>query len=142
MAINTSGTDELITNINVTPLVDIILVLLIIFMVTTEVIHDAERPNVIEVKLPAAASADQLLSMGLLNLVIDRKGQLYLNGEKGSKNAVAEAIEKVKSGGNTAQALISADENTAHGIVVSLMDFLRLQGVTEIAINTQKQTIE
>jgi biopolymer transport protein ExbD len=136
------GSDELITNINVTPLVDIILVLLIIFMVATEVIHETERANVIQVNLPAAASGERLISAGLLNLVIDAKGQLYINGEVGDRAAVKSAIEKTRTQGIVAQALITADQNTTHGAVVSLMDFLRIAGVTEIAINTQKQAIE
>ena len=51
--------DDIITNINVTPLVDIILVLLIIFMVTSEIIHDRERPSVIPLQRPTAASASR-----------------------------------------------------------------------------------
>ena len=142
MAAISGDSDDLITNINVTPLVDIILVLLIIFMVTTEVIHEAEKPTVIQVNLPAAASGDQLLSMGLLNLVINKKGQLFLNGDRADRPAVKSALDTIKAAGNNPQALISADENSSHGTVVSLMDFLRLEGVTEIAINTQKQVIE
>lgn len=139
---SSGGSDDLITNINVTPLVDIILVLLIIFMVTTEVIHQAEKPTIIQVSLPAAASGDQLLSMGLLNLVIDKTGQLYLNGDRADQPAVRTALGTIKAAGNKPQALITADENSSHGTVVSLMDFLRIEGVTEIAINTQKQVVE
>ena len=136
------GDDEIITAINVTPLVDIILVLLIIFMVTTEVIHEAERPRAIQVDLPAAASADQLLNQGMLNLVIDRGGTLGINGERSTAEAVDGLVAEIARRGATAQALISADERVAHGEVVALMDLLRVKGVKQIAINTQKQAIE
>lgn len=134
--------DELITSINVTPLVDIILVLLIIFMVTTEVIHESERPDVLPIELPAAASSEQMLSKGLLSFVIDVKGGLWLNGERTTYDDVSRAVSRVKGDGVVPQALISADERVAHGAVVELMDRLRLEGVHQMAINTKKQVIE
>ena len=134
--------DDLITAINVTPLVDIILVLLIIFMVTTEVIHESERPDVLPIELPAAASSEQMLSRGLLSFVIDGKGELWLNGVKTTYADVPAVVAKVKQSGITAQALISADERVSHGAVVDLMDRLRLEGVRQMAINTKKQAIE
>ncbi|MFT7621823.1 MAG: biopolymer transport protein ExbD [Myxococcota bacterium] len=133
---------ELITQINVTPLVDIILVLLIIFMVTTEVIHDAERPSVIPLNLPEAASAEEMLSRGLLSLVIDRHGTLYVNNTESTFEALDLTIEKLKAGPAKPQAIISADQSISHGEVAGLMDFLRLRGVLQIALNTKKQTIE
>ena len=142
MAAQVGGDDDLITAINVTPLVDVVLVLLIIFMVTSEVIHEQDKMKVIQVELPAAASADELLSKGLLSLVINSKGQLFLNGEKSELKEIKVAIEATKKIGVTAQALITADERTAHGAVVELMDALRLGGVREIAINTKKQVLE
>ncbi len=137
-----TGDDELITSINVTPLVDIILVLLIIFMVTTEVIHESEKPRVIPVDLPEAASAEEMLSKGLLNLVIDQRGDLYLNGEKADFDALQGAIAFTRKQKVKPQAMISADQRITHGEVATLMDFLRLQRVTKIALNTKRQTIE
>ena len=142
MAAQTGGDDDLITSINVTPLVDVILVLLVIFMVATELIHEQRAPQVIDVDLPAAASAEKLLNQGLLNLVIDQAGQLYMNGEETNLDGVKAAIGTTRQRGVKAQALITADERTPHGVVVELMDTLRLEGVIDIAINTRKQAIE
>ncbi len=134
--------DEPITAINVTPLVDIVLVLLIIFMVTTEVIHEQDQPKVIPLELPTAASAQEVLNQGLLSLVVDVRGQLWLNGEKADYAGVRGALDGLRERKVTPQALISADKDTPHGEVAGLMDFLRLSGVKDIAINTKKQTIE
>jgi biopolymer transport protein TolR len=136
------GDDEMITAINVTPLVDIILVLLIIFMVSTEVIHEADKPSVIPIELPTAASAEEMLAKGLLNLVIDGQGQLYLNGVTASYSKVDATVRSLQLRKIIPQALISADKNVAHGEVAYLMDFLRLRKVKKIAINTKKQEIE
>ena len=134
--------DELITAINVTPLVDVVLVLLIIFMVTTEIIHELDKPQVLPIDLPGAASSEEMLSTGLMSLVIDAKGALYLNTEKVDEAAITKAIQTINSQNVVPQALISADQNVAHGSVVALMDLLRLQGVKQIAFNTKRQTIE
>jgi biopolymer transport protein ExbD len=134
--------DELITQINVTPLVDIILVLLIVFMVTAEVIHQEDKEQVIPVDLPASASAQEMLNRGLMNLVIDGEGTLYLNGNRTELSRVKEAAESTLMRGLTPRALISADERISHGEVVRLMDFLRLHKVTSISINTKSQEIE
>jgi len=142
MAAQSNDNDDLITGINVTPLVDIILVLLIIFMVTSEVIHEREAPTTIDIDLPAAASGEKMLSKGLLNLVIDGAGQLYLNGKKADLPALKSAISITRKTGIKAQALISADQRTPHGRVVKLMDWLRIEGVRDIAINTAEQEIE
>ena len=134
--------DELITAINVTPLVDVVLVLLIIFMVTTEIIHELDKPQVLPIDLPGAASSEEMLSTGLMSLVIDAKGTLYLNTEKTDEAAITQAIQAINKQNAVPQALISADQNVAHGSVVALMDLLRLQGVKQIAFNTKRQTIE
>lgn len=135
--------DELITQINVTPLVDIILVLLIIFMVTTEVIHQAEKPRVIPIQLPDSATSEQLLARGVLNLVIDGEGTLYLNGSESTFPKVDAAIFKTREAyEKPVHALISADERVPHGEVAALMDFLRTRKVYDIMINTKQQQIE
>jgi len=134
--------DELITAINVTPLVDVVLVLLVIFMVTTEIIHELDRPQVLPIDLPAATSSEEMLSTGLMSLVIDAKGIIYLNTEKADEASLRQAIQAIKENKVVPQALISADQNVAHGSVVALMDILRLQGVRQIAFNTKRQTIE
>ena len=134
--------DGPITAINVTPLVDIVLVLLIIFMVTTQVVHESEKPRVIPLDMPSAASAEEMLSKGMLDLVIDKKGTIYLSGDKTTPADISKKIKVIQGNGVTPQALISADKDVPHGDVAELMDFLRVQKVFQIAINTKKQTIE
>ena len=134
--------DDIISSINVTPLVDIVLVLLIIFMVTTEVVHESERPRVIPVDMPSAASAEEMLSKGMLDLVIDQKGTLFINGEKSDQAGLKTAIDTIKATNVLPQALISADKDVPHGEVAQLMDYLRINKVFQVAINTKKQRIE
>ena len=134
--------DEPITSINVTPLVDIVLVLLIIFMVTTEVIHERDRPKVMPIELPAAASAQEMLNKGLLSIVLLPTGVMLVNDAESSYEVLEKTVADLKGRGVSPQALISADMRVPYGTVATLMDFLRMRGVTELAFNTKKQEIE
>ena len=124
-----SDQDDLITAINITPLVDVMLVLLVIFMVTTELIHEMDKPKVLPIELPAAASAEQMLAKGLMSFIIDKKNILYLNIKPVDGSVIAKTVAAIRAQKITPQALISADEGVAHGSVVELMDRLRILGV-------------
>lgn len=127
--------NEEITGINVTPLVDVMLVLLIIFMVTANYINK----QVIPVKLPDAETSESLPTKNL-SFVIDAQGQLYFNGKAASFEDIPKIIETEKTAQPKAQfqALISADQATTHGVVVKLIDTVRKNGISEFAIDTQK----
>ncbi len=103
--------DEEITGINVTPLVDIVLVLLIIFMVTANFIVR----ETVEVDLPRAANGGETVQ-GLVNVVLDKDGQALLRRRRGDartscRRKVVEALEKDKD----TRAIISADQTLNYG---------------------------
>lgn len=133
-----------ITGINVVPLVDIMLVLLIIFMVTTEFVQQEIKnrlpPNV-PIELPKAASA-QDTNPSLLSVVLNQDGLLFLNGEESTIEKVQDYVNELKAAGKPLEAVIAADQNLSHGRVVEVVDVLRLMGVADVAINTKKQEIE
>ena len=128
-----------ITGINVTPLVDIMLVLLIIFMVASSYIVK----EAIEVELPKAATGEEVLN-STIALIIKADGRLFLDNEPTTKEAiqarcealVAAAREKAARGErDEPQAMIAADQGTSHGAVVEMIDWVRQHGVTSFAIN-------
>jgi len=125
--------DDMIAGINVTPLVDITLVLLIIFMVTaTYVVKEA-----IEVELPRAASGGETVG-ATLALVIDREGKLYLDGQRVELSKAREAVRAVSARDKDAKAIISADRSVSHGQVVEIIDLVKTEGLTKFAINIEK----
>ncbi len=124
-----------ITDINVTPLVDIMLVLLIIFMVTTTVIVKDSIP----VKLPVA-STGEAKKVSILAVTVDAKGKLYLNGEAANKDKIRAFIKQERGRGTKLEAVIAADRDTTHGQVVGLIDLVRAEGVTKFAINVLKRS--
>ncbi|MEZ4268891.1 MAG: biopolymer transporter ExbD [Myxococcota bacterium] len=137
--------DEGITQINVVPLVDIMLVLLIIFMVSTEFVqHELKNriPPNIPIELPKAASAEET-EPSLLSLVLNKEGALFLNGKESSMQDVRAYIDQMKADGKSKmQAVIAADKRLSHGAVIELVDVIRLWGIDDFAINTKPQEIE
>src|SRR5882672_5562514 len=127
------GGDEpggMIVDINVTPLVDITLVLLIIFMVTATYIVSPS----IKVELPKAASgSDQAKTT--LALTLSKDHLLYLNGERSNDAAVVKFIADSLPANPDLQAVIAADTVVPHGDVVHLIDLVKRAGVHRFAIN-------
>lgn len=129
-----SSEDEgIITEINVTPLVDIMLCLLVIFMVTTTyVVADS-----IKVDLPKASTGDST-EPSTLTLMYTKDGVLYLNGEESSEEALRQTIRSELSENKEIQAIIGADKAVTHGEVVHLIDVVKQEGVVKFALNIEE----
>ncbi|HET6148467.1 MAG TPA: biopolymer transporter ExbD [Polyangia bacterium] len=137
-AFDGGGGDEpgaMIVDINVTPLVDITLVLLIIFMVTATYIVSPS----IKVDLPKAASgSDQARTT--LALTLSKERLLYLNGGRSNDAAVVKFIADSLPANPDLQAVIAADTVVPHGDVVHLIDLVKRAGVHRFAINVDPGT--
>lgn len=126
--------DELISGINVTPLVDVVLVLLIIFMVTATYIVRAA----IEVELPRAAHGGEATGT-ILTVVLAKDGAMYLDGvRRNDAELLARAREAVRADAET-RAVISADKGALHGAVVHVIDLVKDAGVTRFAIHIERE---
>lgn len=122
--------DEGITGINVTPLVDVMLVLLIIFMVTANYIN---TPG-IDLNLPKAETGKGV-EKGQLAFTIDKDSNIFLDGQLVKQTELAAAVKKRKDENPKVQATIAADQSTPHGAVIQLIDSVRKNGVSDFAIN-------
>ncbi len=125
------GVGGAITDINVTPLVDITLVLLIIMMVAAPLI--VNNPS-IKVELPKASTGDET-QKSTISLTLRKDGVLYYN-----EDAVDETEARRRIGGETArnkdvQAIIAADKGVPYGSVMHLIDVVKGLGVTKFALN-------
>src|SRR5512140_3862903 len=114
----TSGSDDddIIVGINVTPLVDVVLVLLIIFMVTATYIVRAS----IEVDLPRAAHGGEATGT-ILNVVLTRDGQVYLDGVARTEGELVDRTRAAVAKDTDTRAIISADKGALHGAVVRVI---------------------
>jgi biopolymer transport protein ExbD len=129
------GEDEdIISGINVTPLVDIVLVLLIIFMVTaTYIVREA-----IEVDLPRAAHAGEAAG-STLAVVLTREGLIFVDGVERTEQELAQRTGAAVARDRDVRAIISADRAALHGAVVRVIDVMKGAGLSRFAINIEKQ---
>ncbi len=127
------GDDDVMADINITPFVDIILVVLIIFMVTAStIVKDS-----IKVNLPEAASGEATESTSL-GLTLTSDGGLSLDGEVVSLEQLKARLKTAQQESDDVVCLIAADKTVAHGRVVWLIDVVKSAGITKFAINIDK----
>ncbi len=125
--------DDVIADINITPFVDIILVVLIIFMVTATTIVQSS----IKVNLPDAATGEATESTSLgLTLLTD--GRLLLDGETLDAESLRARLRSAKASSDEVVCLIAADRAVAHGRVIWLIDLIRSEGISKFALNIDK----
>jgi biopolymer transport protein ExbD len=126
---------EPITAINVTPLVDVVLVLLIILMVTAGYIVKQAIP----VDLPKGTTGEPLQLT--LAITIKSDGTLFLDAEQISEPLLREKIRQARTRDPEVRAVIAADGATRHKSVVGVIDVLRREGVSKFAINVQPEDV-
>jgi biopolymer transport protein ExbD len=132
-----SGDDDgPIASINMTPMVDLTLVLLIIFMVAAPLLSKASS---IKVNLPKAASAETTPSSPLaLTLAREASGpRLYANGKPTDEAGVRRLVPELLAKDRDLQAIVSADEGIDYGRVMHLVDVVKSLGVAKFALSTE-----
>jgi biopolymer transport protein ExbD len=128
MAAPSRSDDDMITGINVTPLVDIALVLLIVFMVTAKVLLSPA----VTMNLPPSASSTEVQSP--LTLELRAGGEVLIGGEKAASDAAVVAVAQgARARDQELRAIIRADRATPHGRVIRAIDLLKQAGISKIA---------
>jgi len=123
--------DGIISDINVTPFVDITLVLLIVFMVTAKIIVSQAMP----LDLPKAASGQQVQLV--FGLELHANGDLYVDGKKVEENAVFPLAKESLTKNKDLRAVIRADGSVPHRRIMRVLDLLKQAGVSKIAFGVQ-----
>ena len=121
--------DESIQGINVTPLVDIMLVLIIIFMVASQIGKVLD----LELHLPKASSAETAPPPTLTIEVLGRD-RLKLDGKPITMSELEAAVRGAAARSKDAQALIAGDEHVPYDAVVAAVDAVRLGGITQLGL--------
>src|SRR5438105_1795889 len=127
------GGDETISEINIVPLVDIILVLLIIFMITAPTLYQSS----IQLDLPTAKSGKKSEKSSFA-FSLTKEGELFWNDEKVDWNKLDERLKAAaQSSGADKAAVVKADKLVPHGQVIRLLDALRMAGVFRINLTVE-----
>ena len=124
---------DAISEINVTPLVDVVLVLLIIFMVTAPLI--AARG--IKVNSPSTVSGSE--TTGTVKVSVNKEGKVFINGELTEPSAVRPFLEQARAEKPDLQAVIDADEGVPYGAVMEVIDSIKLAGVSKFALASKRK---
>ncbi len=125
------GGGAVIGDINVTPLVDITLVLLIIMMVAAPLI--VNNPS-IKVELPKASNGDET-QKSTISLTLRKDGQLYYNEDPVTEDDVKKRIADEFARNKDVQVIVAGDRGVPYGAVMHLIDLVKSLGVTKFALN-------
>jgi biopolymer transport protein ExbD len=127
------GDSDLIATINVTPFVDVVLVLLVIFMVTAPIV----LKDAFQVRLPKTANADPRVAQ-TLGIAITREGQVLLHGKPVDETALRKAAEAALAANAEASAILAADVDARHGDIVRVIDWLKGAGLERFAFQIER----
>lgn len=132
--------EAVFSEINITPLTDIFLVLLIIFMVTSSVIVNQGQGAKagLKVNLPQGGSADVATTANDLSVAILSDGRLVLSGDVVSADELKKALADAKAKNPDTLVIVQADEGVPHGKVVEVMEMAKAAGLGQLAIGVRE----
>ena len=127
------GRSPIIAEINVVPLVDIILVILIIFIVSAPLFLTSS----IKVELPTASSSEKRETK-TLTLTIDVESRMDLDGKSVDQNSLITNLRSIVKQNTDVHISLAADRNLTHGKVVDVIDLLKKNGINKFSINVNQ----
>ena len=122
-----------IVGINVTPMVDVVLVLLVIMMVSATYIVSQSM----KVQLPKTATSDESVS-STAAVTISKDRKVFFNNEPVDESGLVAKLRAAYASSNEVNLVVSADKETAHGEVVHVIDLAKIEGITKFAINVER----
>jgi biopolymer transport protein TolR len=126
-----SGSDRLMSDINVTPFVDVMLVLLIIFMVTAPMMVQG-----VDVALPEVSATPMVTEKENLTVTIDRDTNIYINDFQVRMDFLKDKLEKILATKTDREVFFRADKEVPYGVVVSVMAEIKAAGVEKLGMVT------
>ena len=120
------------SDINVTPLVDVMLVLLVIFLITAPLMGNALRLDLPSAQAPLSSEASNSLSLSL-----DRQGAVFINDKPVATEALPAVLAMQASQDASIEVQLRADQNVPYGRVAEIMGMLQKAGLTKVALAVQ-----
>ncbi|MBC3411532.1 biopolymer transporter ExbD [Pseudomonas sp. SWRI51] len=133
MAFSTQDSDEVLSEINVTPLVDVMLVLLVVFIVTAPLLT-----NAIPINLPKTEAVAPVEQKDPLVVSIDGSGQLFINKEQIPPDQLESNLKTAKSKDTELRVQLQADDGVNYGEVARAMAAIERAGISKLAVITAR----
>ena len=131
MAFSTQDSDEVLSEINVTPLVDVMLVLLVVFIVTAPLLT-----NAIPINLPKTEAVAPVEQKDPLVVSIDGAGKVFINKDEIQADLLQSNLEAAKAKDADLRVQLQADESVDYGQVAKAMASIERAGITKLAVIT------
>jgi len=128
-----TGNDSTASEINISPLIDVVFILLIFFIVTTVFIDETG----VEVNKPRAASAEDLEKHSIL-IAVTANGQVYQGGRSIGIDGVRSVVAAMLESDDAMPVIIQGDTAASHGIIVKVIDAAKLAGAKTVNLATSK----
>ncbi len=125
---------ENIQDINISPLIDMVFILLIFFMVSTTFVKDLK----LDLNRPSAATAT-VASTKAIRIYIDQAGEIYLDGEPIRAWVIQSRLRDLLGAGTNKSVLVVTDEGVSSGRLVEVVDQARLAGAEDVGVATVKE---
>ncbi len=127
-----SDSDRLISDINVTPFVDVMLVLLVIFMVTAPMMMQG-----VDVSLPETTSQPLAAKKENLIITINNQNQIFINNHQVTIDFLQDKLKKILEGRDNREVYLRADREVSYGFVVRVMAEIKAAGVDKLGMVTE-----
>ena len=137
MAMNSGSGDEALSDINVTPLVDVMLVLLIIFMVTAPALTTG-----VSVELPEASAEAMPAEQESVIVTMSAKGKLYIGETEIPRKNLEEKVAAIFGERTDREVFVRADQSVPYGQVVKLLADLKAAGIAKVGMVTREEEIK
>jgi biopolymer transport protein ExbD len=138
MASKIQANDAKNNDLNLTPLIDAVFLLLVFFMVTSVFVKATQ----LKIELPIAENYDQIDQEKKLNLLVSAEGQLEFNGQLVSMGQLAVVLESERLRSGSGTLIVTADAQTPHGFVLDAMEVAVQAGIGKIDLETGEDSRE
>ena len=138
MASKMQGNDAKNNDLNLTPLIDAVFLLLVFFMVTSVFVKATQ----LKIELPVAENYDQIDQEKKLNLLVSAEGKLEFNGQLVSLGQLSGVLENERLRSGSGTLIVTADAQTPHGFVLDAMEVAVQAGIGKIDLETGEDSRE
>jgi biopolymer transport protein ExbD len=131
MAVSTRDDDDVLSEINITPLVDVMLVLLVAFVITIPALT-----NAVHINLPKTVTTPPPEQQKAVTVTVDSEGKIYLDNAEVAQENLAKQLQVLKAGNDDLALHLRADERVAYGPVAKVMAAIEHAGISRVSVLT------